>query len=101
MNIGNLYKVKKYFWLLFPLLETAAAARVAIVAVNAGVALGDTAWYSKRYNCEVTDFPLDSIVVFLEEDGAFKKVLTSDGRIGWIWWFDESCKDCFEEMKTE
>ena len=102
MNIGSLYKVKKYFWLLFPLLETAAeAARsTADVASARRHAAADTAWYSKFYNCEVTYFSLDSIVVFLEEDGVFKKVLTTDGKIGWTW-FNENYIDCFEEVETE
>jgi hypothetical protein len=96
MNIGSLYLVKKWSWLLFPTKETASGA-----ALFAGHAAADVhAWYSKRFNCEVTDFPLDSIVVFLEEDGLFKKVLTSDGKIGWIW-FTEIYNDSFEEMKTE
>jgi len=112
MNIGNLYTVKKYFWLLFPTKETAAAIGTRLVevifhldanAATAGalVVVADAAaWYSKRYNCEVTYFPLDSIVVFLEEDGKLKKVLTSEGLIGWTW-FDESYNDCFEEVKSE
>ena len=102
MNIGNLYKVKKYFWLLFSTKETAAAhARLRTVDCAEGAtaptsdAAADAAWYSKFYNCEVTYFSLDSIVVFLEEDEKFKRVLTSDGKIGWIW-FDESYNDCFE-----
>jgi hypothetical protein len=106
MNIGSLYKVKKYFWLLFPTKETAAeaAAHAATTAAAVAATASTAAWYSKRYkryNCEVTYFSFDSIVVFLEEDGVFKKILTSDGLVGWIWWFDESCKDCFEEVKSE
>ena len=64
------------------------------------------AWYSKRYtvrtgaNCEVSYFSLDSIVVFLEEDGIYKKFLTTDGLVGWTW-FTEHYNDCFEEVKTE
>jgi hypothetical protein len=101
MNIGSLYKVKKYFWLLFPLLETAALASVAPGAASARRhANADTAWYSKFYNCEVTYFSLDSYIVFLEEDGVFKKVLTSDGLVGWTW-FNENYNDCFEEVETE
>ena len=96
MNIGSLYTVKKWFWVLFPTKETAIPCHTdaADVAANAS-------YWSKRFNCEVTYFSLDSYIVFLEEDGVFKKVLTSDGRIGWIWWSDESYNDCFEEMKTE
>jgi len=102
MNIGSLYKVKKYFWLLFPLLETAAlAARSTADAASARrPAAADAAWYSKFYNCEVSYFSPDSIVVFLEEDEVFKKVLTTDGKIGWTW-FNENYNDCFEEVETE
>jgi len=98
MIIGKLYKVKKWFWLLFPTKETAAAASDAHVAATGTAAAA--AWYSRRFNCEVTYFFPDSYIVFLEEDGLLKKVLTSDGKIGWTW-FDESCKDCFEILDFE
>jgi hypothetical protein len=102
MNIGSLYKVKKYFWLLFPLLETAAAVAAPDFLGPAAADASVAAWYSKRFNCEVTDFSLDSYIVFLEEeeDGVFKKVLTSDGLVGWTW-FIEHYNDCFEEVKSE
>ena len=57
-------------------------------------------YLSKRYNCEVTYFLLDSYIVFLEKDGALKKVLTTDGLVGWTF-FVESYNDCFEEVETE
>jgi len=106
MNIGNLYTVKKWFWLIFPTKETAAAAHAAYAsaAVEAldAAAAAHTAWYSKRYNCEVSYFSPDSIVVFLEEDGIYKKFLTTDGKIGWTWFGEgASCNDCFEEVETE
>ena len=101
MNIGNLYLVKKYFWLLYPTKETAATATAIVGTAAATVAAAaDAAWYSKRYNCEVTYFSPDSIVVFLEEDGKYKNVLTSDGKIGWTW-FTEIYNDCFEEVSNE
>ena len=93
MNIGSLYKVKKWSWLLFPTKETASEAPSSACAAEA-------AWYSKSYNCEVTYFSPDSIVVFLEEDGFLKKVLTSEGLVGWTW-FNEIYNDYFEEMKAE
>jgi hypothetical protein len=97
MNIGSFYTVKEYFWLLFPTKETADTLSLAAApAARPAVA----AWYSKRYNCEVTYFLLDSYIVFLEEDGVFKKVLTSDGRIGWTV-FSASYNHCFEEVKPE
>ena len=102
MNIGNLYLVKKYFWLLFPTKETVTAVRWGHVpnAPSPIAAAEAAAWYSKRFNCEFTYFSLDSYIVFLEDDGFFKKVLTSDGKIGWTW-FDEYYNDCFEKLKTE
>ena len=99
MNIGSLYKVKKYFWLLYPTKETADADQ-AITAADATPAADDAAYWSKRFKCEVTYFSLDSYIVFLEEDGKLKKVLTSDGLVGWTW-FNESYNDCFEEVETE
>ena len=102
MNIGSLYKVKEYFWFLFPTKETALDG----VGVRLGgptaleIIRSDAAWYSKRFNCEVTYFSPDSIVVFLEEDGKLKKVLTSDGLVGWTW-FTKNYNDYFEEVKTE
>jgi hypothetical protein len=103
MNIGSLYKVKKWFWFLFPTKETAAATPTAAEAAYAATVadgIAAAAWYSKQLNCEVTYFSLDSYIVFLEEDGLFKKVLTFDGKIGWTW-FDEDYIDCFEEVETE
>ena len=90
MNIGSLYLVKKWSWLLFPTKETASEAPSSACTFEA-------AWYSKSFNCEVTYFCLDSIVVFLEEDGFLKKVLTSDGKIGWTW-FTEEYNEYFEEL---
>ena len=101
MNLGKLYKVKKYFWLLFPTKETATEVMYRQRLVAARCINGTAAIYlSKRYNCEVTYFSLDSYIVFLEKDGALKKVLTTDGLVGWTW-FNESYNHCFEEVKTE
>ena len=103
MNIGKLYTVKKWFWLIFPTKETAATLCGHAVRLGAATAAAThTAWYSKRYNCEVSYFSPDSIVVFLEEDGIYKKFLTTDGKIGWTWFGKgASCNDCFEEVKTQ
>jgi hypothetical protein len=98
MNIGSLYLVKKWHWLLFPSKESAAAAEAAHLGVTADLARRIAAYYSKEYNENVTYFSHDSYIVFLEEDGNLKKVLTSEGLIGWTW-FDERYNDCFEEVK--
>jgi len=103
MNIGSLYTVKKYYWLLFST-KAAAAETGAIVTLgirpSASAALGAAvaaAYWSRQLNCEVTYFSQEMLIVFLEEEGKYKKVLTSDGRIGWTW-FIESYNECFEEV---
>ena len=102
MKIGSLYKVKKYYWLLFPSKEsapsTAAATDPTAVFVSAAGGAAVAAYYSKEYNENVTWFSLDSYIVFLEEDGKFRKVLTSEGLIGWTW-FTVHFNDYFEEVK--
>ena len=94
MKIGRLYNVKKFFWLLFPSKEIAdtrsVTCRLCIIPTSLD-------WFGKH---EITYFSPDSIVVFLEEDGEFKKFLTSEGLIGWTW-IDESYNDCFEEVKSK
>ena len=120
MNIGSLYTVKKYFWFLFPTKETAIhgedegglslggavvvdnggwlIAANASQATPAGIAASTAAagYWSKQYNCEVNYFSPETLIVFLEEDGKYKKFLTSDGRIGWTW-VHEKYIHCFEE----
>jgi len=101
LNIGSLYKVKQYFWSLFPTKETAALCDDdddLVTGEHFAASAAD--YWSRKYNCEVTYLSPDSIIVFLEEDGELKKVLTSEGRIGWTG-FDESYNKCFEELKAE
>lgn len=91
MNIGKLYKVKKYCWLMFPTKQTAAAdAHRHVERRSAAVVIPLTPSY----------FSPDSYIVYFEEDGVYKNVLTSDGKIGWTW-FHESYNDCFEEVERE
>ena len=103
MNIGSLYQVKKYFWLLFPIKEIVISSSEVVGAAapaSRRAAAAAAAWYSRKYNCNVTYFSHDTFVVFLEEDGKFKKFLTSEGLIGWTW-FGERYNECFEEVKTK
>ena len=109
MNIGSLYLVKKLFWFLFPTKETATYTTCIPISAICGTPVhgtnpGGARIWSIHLNCEVNYFSPETLVVFLEEDGIYKKVLTSDGRIGWTWfdendiWFDESYKNYFEEV---
>ena len=95
MNIGSLYQVKNRFWLLFPTRKTTA---IHLHYTSAVQAKQVTRYYIKECNLNVTWFSPDSFVVCLEEDGDYKKVLTSESLIGWIWVGEEN-NECFEEVK--
>jgi hypothetical protein len=97
MNIGSIYTVKKFYWFLFPTKKIVAHGPGPHATAPHPAA---ASYWSKFYNCEVTYFSPNEYIVFLEEEGELKNVLTSDGRIGWIW-FTENYNDCFEEVKTE
>ena len=104
MKIGSLYTVKKFCWLLFPTKKTAASRPLHRRPAAGGPAHCPTdaaaAYWSRAYNCEVTYFSPESFIVFLEEDKKLNRVLTGDGRIGWIW-FNEDYISCFEEISNE
>ncbi len=102
MNIGSLYQVIWGYWLLFPTKEIISAISEVedaqdIFSTHALGAADYAAWYSRKYNCNVSWF--DSLVVCLEENGEFKKLLTSKGLIGWTQ-LGESYNKYFVEVKT-
>ena len=82
MNIGKLYQVKKYYWLLYPSKEIAGD--FAAATRHCAAAADTAAFLSERYKCNVLYIPENSIFCFLEQDGKYLKVLTSTGEIGWI-----------------
>ena len=97
MNIGPLYQVKKHSWLLFPTKELVTDCPS---VVRPDYAAWWAARHSRKYNCNVSWFPPESFVVFLEEDGKLKKFLTSEGLIGWTQ-VNKAWLGCFEEVKSE
>jgi hypothetical protein len=99
MNIGSLYTVKKYYWLLFPAKKTACTPPPpAALATPAAWAADRVAYYSKRFKCNVS-YISPSIFCPLEKDGIYCKVLTANGEVGWIYLADW-CKDDIEEVKV-
>ena len=90
MNIGSLYQVKERFWVLFPTKE--------LVTDCPFGSPDHAAWYAARMSCNVTYFSHDTFVVCLEEDGDYKKFLTSEGLIGWTQ-VNKAWLECFEEVK--
>jgi hypothetical protein len=93
MNVGKLYQVKKYFWLLYPSKDIAAAATTTTTAAATAAA----AYWSKKYNCNVSYISPKSIFVFLEQDGKFCKILSTNGELGWII-LSDLCKNNIEEV---
>ena len=86
MNIGSLYLVKELYRVLLPTKEIAVA------------------WYCRGERGHSVSYIIpNELVVLLDKDETFLKVLTSDGRIGWAWvpWVNENYNDCFEEVKSE
>ena len=84
MQIGKLYQIKNYFWLLYPSKDIAARSILHVARYGAG----EIAALSKRFNCNVSCIDPSSIFFFIEEDlqedGKYLKVLTTNGELGWI-----------------
>jgi hypothetical protein len=95
MKIGKLYQVKKYYWLLYPSKDIAA-----LVGPSAAAeAASDAAYYSKRFNCNVSYIEPNSIFCLLEQNGKFCKILSTNGELGWIYLVDfYKDKDDIEEV---
>lgn len=81
---------------MFPTKQTATAAAATTAAHAASLA----PFADALTPAAASYFSPDSYIVSLEEDGVYKNVLTSDGKIGWTW-FIESYNDCFEEVERE
>jgi hypothetical protein len=95
LQIGKMYLVKEWFWLLFPTKKVAGEAvdpEADEAADNSLVeARRDAKWISKDYNCNVVVVEENTCFVLLEQDEVYFKVLDSNGNIGWIYCSDFSC----------
>jgi len=91
-NIGKMYQIKEYYWLLFSVKSPAPAHPHATKAA--------AAHWGKRLNCNITYVSPNDLVVLLEWfiDEPFKKILSSNGEMGWIC-VGDSYNNCFEEVK--
>ena len=89
MNVGKLYQVKNLYWMLFPSKEIAATtAPASFVSPRCDHAARAAAYNSKYFNCNVSYISPNSIFVFLEKDGEFIKILSTNGEVGWIYLAD-------------
>ena len=106
LELGQVYRIKQYFWLLFPSKECAAAATAGSygAAVSPRAATRAANWsnyWSKELGCVVSWIPEGEVITVLSADFKQTSVLDSNGRVGWIncdfecWpWMAE----CFEKV---
>ena len=112
LEVGKLYQVKAYYF-LYPSMGSAARATlqragdrrgeyIAFRRSDASAAAG-AAYWSKELNGNVTYISENSIFCFLEEDGKFLKVISTNGELGWIIYpqDEEWNKGSIEEVKEQ
>ena len=83
----NLYRCSSHYLFLYPTREKATEALdVAALAQRPAVAaVGVSAFWSKRLNCEVGYLELNEIFFVLEVAFDYIQILrTSNGKVGWI-----------------
>ena len=86
MQIGKLYQVKKYYWLLYPTKDIAKMCLSSLQATHdPAIIENEGAYWSKRLNCNVSYIKPNDIFCLLKEEGNYLKMLTSNGEIGWIY----------------
>ena len=98
MEIGKLYKTKELYWLLYPSKDIARTARCG-AAAEAHAANWVNCW-SKHLNCNVSYISPNSLFMLLEQTDRFCRILSTEGKIGWIY-FTEWYKGDIEEVKVE
>lgn len=96
---GKLYRIDRWFWLLFPTKETAApaaATTAAAAAADAGdpadaaarrdarSALDWASYWSKHLNCTVSFLNEGDTIMVVEVAGEQVKVISQEGKSGWI-----------------
>ena len=86
MQIGKMYLVKEYFWLLYPTKELVGVPGQLRACAGAVTALKHSKWLSEHNKCNVFVVEENTCVVLLEvdEDERCYKLLDCNGNIGWI-----------------
>lgn len=104
MEVGKLYKIERMHWIVFP---TKADTREGIFL------LGMAPCYSSEINANATYFltaqhivgvrklSQGSLFVLLEDIEEYKRILTPDGHVGWIFYQDGAlwAENTFTEVK--
>ena len=92
MQLGKMYLVKEYFWLLYPTKELAGVPGWPSACAGDVTALKHSKWLSEHNKCNVSVVEENTCFVLLEadEDEYFYKLLDCNGNIGWIYCTDFS-----------
>ena len=91
MQIGKFHQNTEFFWLFYPLKETALQAILCAAPEYtrfAQPAVHYSKYFSDRLQSNVSFIEPKSMFVCLEQDGECCKVLTDNGAIGWICPYD-------------
>ena len=94
MEVGKLYKIERMHWLVFP---TKKAAMEGIFRhgispsysseINANVAVANTTYFLPAMpTVGVRKLSQGSLFVLLEDIEEYKRILTPDGHVGWIFY---------------
>lgn len=96
IQIGELYLVRQFYWLMFPAKELS---KISSAFSDRGDAKNRAVNVSKSCNCNVTILDQGNYFVLLEADDNFYKILDCNGNIGWFCTINFS--KCFEIMKEQ
>jgi hypothetical protein len=100
MKVGKLYQVTTHFWMVFPSQELIHKALqfTSPVYLNEAEARATSQYYNSRLNWKVSYIRPTDVFVPLQQDEKYRKILTANGEIGWIW-VCESDSFLVEEIK--
>ena len=84
MEVGKLYQIKTYCWLLYPSKDIAISIDGSVGDRCGALVATTAAYFTKRLNCNISYITKKSMFVLLERDGEYCKILTANGEIGWI-----------------
>jgi hypothetical protein len=104
MEVGKLYKIERMHWFVFP---TKADTREGIFLLgmapcsSSEINANATCFHVAHHIVGVRQLSQGSLFVLLEVIEEYKRILTPDGHVGWIFYQDEAlwAENTFTEAK--
>lgn len=96
-KIGKLYQFKKYFWMLYPSNEIAVLEGYGPIGETCNTAMVAVKVRSANRRSTMSYITPNSVLVVLNQQKRCYKVLTIEGRVGWIC-LHGPCEDDIEEI---